>query len=123
MANSVTKTLNNIDSDIHQIVAVIDTAEAILDVGSGPGTLRGIICNVASGSDFLLIWDNLNPVLSTDAPDFQLPTSTITTLIPGTSQGLYFANGLSFAVTNTGGTAGANNPSNANTITFIWEPD
>lgn len=85
------------------------------DVCSGPCTL----CHVSmlgngTEKNYLKFWDDINPTVGTTPPDEQYPVPKDTTKrgFPiNPPNGLYFENGLSFAMVQQPGTAGTTDPS------------
>lgn len=85
------------------------------NVDHGPTTLRKITgSSVNNAIVYLLLWDDTDPVVGTDAPDFQFPipagdsTLAVRTVMCGGD--VVFDNGLSWAAATTGGTACTGDP-------------
>lgn len=98
----------------------IDTLEVIADIVDGPGTLEAIHMDTAA-DDILSIWNNVNPTVGNDAPDHQIPTGDGQWLV--FPQGMYLSKGLSYAVSNVGGTVISGNPTGVNTIQILIKAD
>ncbi len=100
--------------------ATVDTFAGLDNIDVGPTRLYSINVEIASGTDFLLMWDSIDPVVGTDPPDYQWPTVPDSPFV--FPEGIPFENGLSFAVANVGGTVCSGDPSGINTITLLTKP-
>lgn len=121
MANSVATLPYPDEQTLKLYEASMDTfAVGVKDADYGPTTLHAIRAQVASGSDYLIMYDDINPSLGTTVPDFQFPTGVETQLYLG-GEGAQFLNGLSFTVANVGGTVCSGNPTATNTIGLLVE--
>lgn len=121
MANSLVTLPYPGEQSIRLNEASMDTfATAMKDIDYGATTLLSIRAQVASGSDFLMVYDDINPALGTTVPDFQFPTGVETQIY--VASGITFTNGISFTVANVGGTVCSGNPTATNTITLLSEP-
>ena len=121
MANTISQSGNPESLGARVTEMSLDTFGAIKDVDNGSTTLHAIYAHVSAGSDFLLLWNALNPVPGTDAPDFQFPIGQNTVIvIPG---GIPFNVALSACAANVGGTASSGNPTNPMTVNLYTVPD
>jgi len=94
------------------------------NVHDGPCLLVGIQeVSAAGATTYLLGWDHENPVVGTDAPDYQVPVAdgaTITILSPpGFASPMDL--GFSFACTTTGGTAATGDPTTPTDVHVITQ--
>lgn len=121
MANTHASTPNPEDLGHTHHELSLDTFGAVDDIDLGPCTVKQIYLAVASGSDYVLLFDNVDPVPGTTAPDFQFPTGASQSVT--FMEGGEFVNGLSVCPANVGGTASSGSPGAANTAHFDVEPD
>lgn len=117
MANSISTLPYSDQRPTRFYVASLDTAATVQDLDGGATQLNSLKAEVASGSDFVLAWDDTSPSLGVTAPIFQIPTTTDVTL--EFLGGLAFSNGLTIAATNVGGTAASGNPTATNTVSVV----
>jgi hypothetical protein len=100
------------DADTGDATWFDDDADTTLntDIDNGPTELDEIIVISANAAKtYLLVFDNETPVIGTTAPDYQFPIAANANLVVYFG-GVKFDNGLSFAVTTTGGTASSGDP-------------
>lgn len=82
------------------------------DILAGPATVKSAtIVNADAGVRYVKLFDDINPVVGTTAPDeiWMIPASGTVTLHFG-DKPLEFPTGLSMAAVTTGGTAGTTPP-------------
>lgn len=120
MANSYTK-IPETETGYALHTLTIDTfATTSKDIDIGGTSIISMVINPASGTDFLLIWDDENPSVGTTAPDYQFPTTANCAV--RVLSGMSFANGLTMTVGNVGGTVCSGDPGASHTITLVTEP-
>lgn len=87
-------------------VTALVSSEIKTDVLEGPCRLYSGLAKTDSGAtDFLKLWDNLNPVGGTTDPDYSLRVfSDVWNFLPFDPDGIVFDNGLSLGADGAGGT-------------------
>lgn len=123
MANTFTHNPEADELGAHHMLASLDTyaSPQVVDPDVGPTTIKCIQTLVGAGSDIVSIWDSVAVTAGSDAPDFQFPTSTTSTVWLFLEGGELLV-GLTLACTNVGGTAISGAPTGANTIHIVTEP-
>lgn len=122
MANTLSSLPFANDNFSYQLTsASIDTfATTQQDIDDGATVIKGLYFNVSSGSDYWLGYDSRSATPGTDAPDFQVPTAAA--MYIQVISGGECDTGLSFTVGDVGGTSASTNPTNANTVEILTDP-
>lgn len=101
------------------VLTIDDYDDPALNIDLGPTNLKSVRTHVATGNDVISIWDNVAPVLGSDAPDFQFPTGDEDHIL--ILKGGAFRNGLSCTVSDVGGTILSGDPTAMNTVALVTE--
>lgn len=121
MANSYTKIPTESETGYALHIHTMNTfATVAKDIDLGATSILLLHVDAASGTDFLMIWDDANPTAGTTAPDYQIPTTADCPI--HVLSGMAFSNGLTFTVADVGGTACSTNPGADNVIYLNTDP-
>lgn len=95
------------------------------DVMKGPCRVLSVSASSGASAGFIKLYDDLNPTVGTDDPDFiiSVPASTDIVFMLDTEEGAKFTNGVSLACVTAGGTGGTTSPTNNIAVGLLCKPD